>query len=237
MRYIDVIRQSGFKGRPMLVKKGFRFFELTDEASDNDFEIITTETMEGNRVYERSIIFLFLAAVEELFHGIIVNVEHSISKGLYIEFIKSTPDEKELGLKIKKKMQELVDRDIPINETSMHPMEANELFKKVSYLDKVALFETVPKELTIDVYEMGGIYGTFYGALTSHTGYLDLFDIVKYKNGYVLMYPSLSEPHSVPKFYAQDKLYEIFKETSEWDEILGVGKLGSLNKMIDRGEG
>lgn len=236
MRYIDFIRQSDFKGRPMLAKKGFRYFELSDEAEDSDFEIITTETMEGNRVYERSIIFLFLAAVEKLYHGVRVNVEHSISKGLYIEFIKEFDDEN-IELKIKEKMQELVKRDIPINKTSMHPMEANELFKKVKYLDKVDLFETVPKDLTIDVYELDGVFGTFYGALTTHTGYLDLFDIVKYKKGYVLMYPSLSEPHSVPGFYAQDKLYKIFKETSEWDEILGVGKLGSLNKMIEKGEG
>lgn len=245
LKYIDIIRNSSYRGRPMLAKAGFENYELSSEALHSEFEILSTDDYEGNRVYERSIIFLFVTAVEELFPGVRVNVEHSISQGLYIELGKGAASpaenimatELDIHLKIKARMQELVRRDLPVNKRIMRSVDAGELFKDLSYLDKAALFQTLPEDMEIAVYELDGLYGSFYGALAPYTGYLDLFDVLKYKAGLVLMYPSLSKPHSVPEFYTQEKLYQIFRETGEWEAIIGAGTVGALNQIIQQGEG
>lgn len=232
LKYIDIIKKSGYKGRPMLVKKGSVYHELYEETEDMNFEVITTNTMEGNRVYERSIVLLYIAAVRKLFEGSRVRVEHSISKGLYTEIDNLNMPKEEAGAKIRDLMRKMVERKSSINRTVMKFDDAIKLFSEKGFEDKVSVFRTGEKRETIDVYDIEGEIGTFYGPLTVNCEYLDLFDVVDYQKGFVLMYPSLSQPYQVPRFKKLDKLYEIFRETGEWDEILGVSEVGALNTEI-----
>ncbi len=238
MNYRDLLKKNGYEGLPMLLRIGDEFVELTKEAEEvepMEYKVVSTDNPSGNRAYERSICFLLIRAVNKINSQARVSIEHSISRGLFCELSGLETSPKILD-KIKAEMTRLVEQDIPIIPKEVKKAQALQIFKDMGHDEIVRLFETAQFN-EIKLYELDGMTGFFYGPLAANTGDLKHFDLVPYKAGFVLMYPSQSIPDRVPEFYPQDKLYEIFRETGEWDIILGATDLGELNQAILSGGG
>lgn len=237
LNYREILKENGYDGLPMLIRIGDEFVELSKEVVDEEMEykVVSTDHPSGNRAYERSICFLMTRALNHLDPEARVIIEHSISRGLFCELsgIETSP---QVLSAIKAEMTRLVEADLPIVPKVADRDEAIEIFRKSGRSEVVRLFESAEFE-EIKLYELDGMTGFFYGPLAANTGDLKLFDLVPYKSGFVLMYPSQTIPDRVPDFYTQEKLYEIFRETGEWDSILGVSFLGELNQAIENNDG
>lgn len=238
MNYRDLLKKKGYQGIPMLLRIGDEFVELSNEAIDTepmDYKVVSTDNPSGNRAYERSVCFLLVRAVNKINPEARVTIEHSISRGLFCELTGMKPTRRVLQL-IRQEMRALVDNDLPIVPKVVTKAEAIRIFRKMGQDEVVTLFQTAEFQ-EIKLYELDGMTGFFYGPLAANTGDLKYFDLVPYHEGFVLVYPSQSIPDRVPEFYVQEKLYEIFRETGDWDMILGVTNLGELNQAILKGGG
>jgi len=79
--------------------------------SDCTVEFVHIGTREGLRIYQNSLIFVFMRAVNELFEEPKIQVKHSLGDGCYIETFSRfllTLDDVE---KIKKRMEHLIAED------------------------------------------------------------------------------------------------------------------------------
>jgi len=76
----------------------------------------------------------------------------------------------------------------------------------------------------------------FYGYLVPSTGYLKVFDLVKYYDGMLLLGPKSDSPEQCEEIVIQNKLFEIFQEYKNWGEILNVGYIGNINEIVKRKE-
>lgn len=238
MNYRDLLKKNGYEGMPMLLRIGDEYVELSNEAHDGepmDYKVVSTDNPSGNRAYERSICFLLIRAVQKINPEARVTIEHSISRGLFCELSGLSASRSVLA-SIKQEMKDLVAKDLPILPKTVEKAEALRIFREMGYHEIVTLFETAEFQ-EIKLYELDGMTGFFYGPLAANTGDLRHFDLIPYKAGFVLMYPSQTIPDRVPDFYSQEKLYEIFRETGDWDVILGVTNLGDLNQAILKGDG
>lgn len=236
MNYRDLLKENGYDGIPMLIKIGDEYVELSKEYAQDeamDYKVLSTDHPAGNRAYERSICFLLIRAVHIVDPKAQVSIEHSISRGLFCELEGMEVSTQTLD-RLKEEMAKLVKRDLPFVPKQVEKEEAIRIFTELNQEEVARLFETAEFE-SINLYELDGMTGFFYGPLAATTGDLKLFDLIPYKRGLVLMYPSQSIPNRVPEFYTQEKLYEIFRETSHWDSILGVESLADLNQMIREG--
>lgn len=236
MNYREILRENGYDGLPMLIRIGDEFVELSKEVLDEtmDYKVVSTDHPSGNRAYERSICFLMIRALKRLDPDATVIIEHSISRGLFCE-LKGLPVTDAVLADLKAEMTALVWEDLPIIPKVMEKDEALRRFRASRRPEVVKLFEGTDFS-EIKLYELDGLIGFFYGPLAANTGDLKLFDLIPYKAGFVLMYPSQTIPDRVPEFYSQEKLYEIFRETGEWDAILGTSFLGELNQAIREGD-
>jgi uridine kinase len=61
------------------------------------------------------------------------------------------------------------------------------------------------------------------------------FDLVKYNKGFCLQFYSSIPPYDIMKVEFQEKIYDIFRENSNWCEILGAKDIGSVNEAISAG--
>ena len=237
MNYREILKENGYDGIPMLIRIGDEFVELTHQVPDEamEYKVVSTDHPSGNRAYERSICFLMTRALKNLRPDNGVIIEHSISRGLFCELCGMATTEPFLA-ELKEEMKRLVELDLPIIPKVCDKAEALALFHAAERPEVVLLFETADFE-EIKLYDLDGMTGFFYGPLAANTGDLKLFDLVPYHSGFVLMYPSQTIPDRVPAFYSQEKLYEIFKETGEWDAILGTSFLGELNDAVRSGDG
>ncbi|MCR3758829.1 nucleoside kinase [Clostridium felsineum] len=239
MSFYDFIKQNDVKSEYpiMLGSVNGNIYELTHKFSySGTFDIVDLKNPIGIKVYERTLQFILVKAVADLFKDAKVTIEHSISKGIfgeiYIKDKKITEDDIE---KIKNRMFQIIEGDIPIKKVTIEKEKAMKIFKDYGMEDKVRLLKYV-KIKYLKLYELDGRYDYFYGTMAYSTGIIKLFDLKSYKSGFLLRVPSEKDLTRLPYYCDQNKLYNIFYETEKWGNILGVGDVGSLNDKVMQNE-
>ncbi|NLW39845.1 MAG: nucleoside kinase [Tissierellia bacterium] len=190
---------------------------------------------DGNRIYARTISAVFIMACESLFPQCTVKIEHSIGEGIYAELEGGKSISFSEIRMIKEKMEEIIEKDIPIIREKVPAEEGIELFKKQGYEDKVRLHNTLDRE-EIQIYRIGDHVDGFHGYLAPSTGYVKLFDLKYYYPGAIILFPTTASVDKIPKFRERKKLAKVFKEANEWASILDLAFLGSLNEKVLNGE-
>jgi uridine kinase len=204
---------------------------------DSDIEVvpITMADSDGFRIYRRSLAFLAVTAVHELFPGTTLYVDHSMTFGGYFCHVQGrspfTPDEL---AQIEARMNEIVAEDEPIFKTRVPLNEAIALFKARGDDDKVRLLNRRRKSY-LTLYRLRGFQDYFHGYMVPSTGYLTVFDIHDYPPGFILHFPRSSPPMELQPFVDYPKLVNVFREYGEWMALMDVRDVGSLNEAIAGG--
>ena len=191
--------------------------------------------MDNIRNNSRTLQFIFIKAVLDLYKDAIVTMEHSIGKWVFGEVHKKEPLTEEEVNDIKQEMQKLIDKNYPIKRIKVKREEAIKIFQNYGMTDKVKLLQQTGFKV-VTLYELDGRYDYFYGPMWESTGVIKNFDVKFYNGGFILGYPTDENLMVVNKFVEQRKLTNIFRETEKWLNILGIGEVGSLNEKISNGE-
>ena len=208
------------------------FYELGDKVpSGGKLNVISANSESGWKVYSRTLQFVFIKAALDIFPNAKITIEHSISKGIFGEIHKDNPLTPYEIEKIKNRMIELIDKDLPIKKTEVSTEEAIEIFERYKMKDKVGLLRQINFKI-IKLYELDGRYDYFYGYMAYSTGIIKAFDLVPYKHGFILRNPTEEDVTVLPPYKEQKKLASIFYETQKWLDILGVGEVAGLNQKI-----
>jgi Uridine kinase len=220
----------------VLAKLNGNYCELTHSLKeDGNLEPIDITNNLGLKAYARTLQFVLIKSVLDIFPEAKITIEHSMSKGLFGEIHKDDALCEEDIKKIKIRMQELINKDLPIEKTSVKKEEAVKIFTGYKMDDKVRLLKYVNTD-TVKLYNLDGRYDYFYGSMAYSTGILKSFDLIYYEPGFLLRYPTEADPFNIPKLVEHKKLRKIFHETEQWGNILGVGDVGSLNDKVENGE-
>lgn len=210
--------------------------DLQSEVTEYEsIEFVDRTTEDGFKVYQRSVVFLMIVAVRELFVDAELTVEHSISGGLYCELHMERPLSEEDVRAIEKRMRRIVDEDRAITRFVWRRRKVVRLFKENGQLAKANLVESMERDL-VSIYECGGFYDYLYGPMIPSTGSLGLFALDYAAPGLVVRVPTVGDPTKVPPFIAQSKLSEIFAEAERWAQILRCLYVASLNYHNCKGE-
>ncbi len=201
---------------------------------DTTIEFIDLKTIDGMRIYQRSLLFIFLRASMELYKNIFINVHHSLSKGLYCEIKHDVELSKKNIESIAQRMKEIIAADEPFVKVSMKKEEAVKIFESYHMSSKVNLLKYRESDY-INIYSCGWLKNYFYGYMLPSTGYIKQFDLMKYDKGVILRHPTNFSMDQIPEFMETPKLASIFSESEKWGKILGVSDIASLNDQITAG--
>lgn len=217
------------------VKSNNKLTQLMSPIEDGvSVEFVDLRSTDGMRIYQRSLSFVFIRAVMELYENTNVIVKHSLSQGLYCEFKGEHRLINRDITSIQHRMQAIIDKDEPFIESLMSISEATEIFKRYNMKSKLDLLKYRAKDY-VKMYSLGWLNDYFYGYMLPSTGYLEKFDLIYYKPGLILRHPVELSPFDVPKFSEHKKLYEIHSEAEKWGEILDVSYVANLNNKIEEG--
>ena len=223
----------------------FRLFQ------NRDVEFLDAREGSGHRVYVRSLSFLLYKATQDVFPGSKLFIEHSLSRGYYCNLNKErrSKERRSEGVrrleagdkvtdedvaKIKARMQEIVDLDMPFRRTEATTEEAIRVFSERGFSDKVKLLET-SGQIYSDYYTLGDTVDYYYGPLVPSAGYLKVWDLERYEDGLLLRVPDWHNPLKVAEKIPQPKTFEMFAEKTRWDIIMRLSNAGDVNKAIMRG--
>ncbi|MBR3907219.1 MAG: nucleoside kinase [Bacteroidaceae bacterium] len=199
-----------------------------------DVEFLDITSNDGMRMYVRSLMFIFMKAMNEFFPGEIVRFENAISKGYYCR-INRPLTTAELNA-VKQRMLSIIACDLPFKRVECHTADAIEVFAGIGRTDKVRLLETYDRLYT-SYYELDGYIDSFYNGLVPSTGYITLFEIENYDDGVLLRVPARNNPRQLEDKVPQEKLHELFEERLQWHQKMGVETIGDFNKAVRAGYG
>lgn len=201
---------------------------------NKDIEYLDIRDMSGMRTYVRSLCFILCKAVADIFPEGRIRLEHPVSKGYYCNLEIGKKVTEDDVTRIRNRMHDIVNCDIPFHRVECHTTKALSLFNGKGMYDKVKLLETSGKLYT-SYYTLGDTMDYYYGNLVPSTGYIRVFDIIKYYDGILLRIPSMDNPDKLEDFVRQDKMLEVFKEHLKWLDILDLANVGDLNEAINAG--
>lgn len=201
---------------------------------------IDRQSASGFRVYTRSLSMMLYRAVREVLPGALLRIVHSISNGWYCRLFLPGKDGKPetavvpdsaLLARLQEVMESLRDRDVPFIRKERLTRDISVKFREEGLFDKVELLDTL-HELYTTVYRLDGVLDSYYGALAPSTGLIDIFSLVPYKEGFLLMGVDRKNPSRPALPVPQEKMYEAFNENLRFNHIIGVGNVGELNRAV-----
>ena len=206
---------------PVFAPKHVEFLDITSNA--------------GYRVFTRSLCMVLYKALNDLYPGKRLCIQHSISNGHYCQ-IKHEEEflTTEVIGQLKKRMTEIIDADINFVRRERLTTDVIEMFRKQGLKDKVRILESVNQLYTV-YYKLDDIIDSFYGPLVPSTGMLKVFDLVPYEQGLLLLGPDRQCITQVAKWEPQPKLFNAFTDYINFNKIIRVGDVGELNHAIKAG--
>ena len=202
--------------------------------NNKDVEFLDVRNPSGMRTYVRTLCFILYKAVSEIFPEGKLYVEHPVSKGYFCNLRIGRPIELEDVLAVKQRMQEIIAEDIPFHRTECHVTEAVRVFSERGMKDKVKLLESSGSLYTY-YYTLGDTVDYYYGNLLPSTGFIKLFDLVKYYDGLLLRIPNKENPNVLEDVVKQEKMLDVFKEHLRWNHIMGLSNIGDFNLACQEG--
>ncbi len=196
---------------------------------------VTMADSDGVRIYRRSLSFLMIAAAAEVFPGDTITVHHSMPfGGYYCGRNGGRPLRDDELDRLRDRMRELVEADLPINRVRIPLEEALQLFRDSGDFEKADLFSRRRKDY-LTLYELNEVRDYFHGFMVPRTGYLDLFELHHYGKGFILQFPRRHEPDRLQPFVDEARLAQVFQDYDEWLSVIGVPSVAALNRVIQDG--
>ena len=216
----------------ILIKYNNKKVNLETELKKNGtLQIYDINTLEGNRIYERGLLYLFIYVTNNVLgKDTKVIVKHSIDKGIFCKIDKKVEDKD--VLEIKKQMKEIVSKNIPFTKMDTTKYEAIEYFKSIKREDKAkTLFYDTSKYVSL--YKLDENYNYIVGDLPSSTGVLKYFDLSLIKDkGIVVRFPSIYDNKKVKRYTHHTNYFNTLEEYSAWGNNLNINNIGELNDYI-----
>lgn len=202
-------------------------------------DFVDIKSRDGGLIYRRSLTFVMIRAVTELYPDLKVYINHSLNRGYYGEVYDEQLKKDEPVVlaesdftRIRNRMNELIAADEPFTREEVSPEEAIEIFRKAGMMDKVSLLQFREDE-KVSIYRYGPMVNHFYGQLAPSAGLLHPFDIRPCPPGFVLLFPKHGDPGELPVYEHKGKLFQVFQEYEKWSRILGLRTVAQLNTLVE----
>lgn len=220
-KYIGVKINNKYKNFDTIIHKdsNVEFFEV------NDFE--------GERIYRRTVSMILNMAISKILPNSKLIVRYSIPGGFNFA-LENCDDLIDYSDDILTIMNSIVAADMPITNVYYHNSEAQRLFEEGGHTDKVNLMK-YNRRLYYNLVQCGDTIGYYYGVLAHSTAYVKHFEVVKFRNSYLLFHPHTNINNFKADFDQSIRLYDTVYYYKKHLVQLGVNDVVSVNANIASG--
>src|SRR5574344_1445626 len=165
---------------------------------DGKIELIDITDKDGIRIYRRGLIYIIGKAFDELYKGSEITVNFQLSNSLLCE-VENMEVTDEMIEKVNARVKEIIEQNLDIETIVMNREQAEKFFEKEKTLKGKLQLDVKEREKII-MYYCGDYYNYFYGVLPIKTGYINVYEILKYHGGFLVRYPNRKEPNVLQEF-------------------------------------
>lgn len=207
-----------------------------DSKGVREVTFIPLNSKTGWQVYRRSVLFLLITAVHELYPEAEVVTQFTANKGLFCEIRQLTGHWRDMGQveQIEQKMREIVAENRPIRKEVLSREAAVKLFEQSKQFEKAELIGNLQRS-KVSLYRCGDFYDYLYGPMLYETGDLGRFALDFEPPGVLLRLPDEGTDGKIRERVPQPKLSQILYESKSWAKILHCNYVMDLNRANREG--
>ena len=196
-------------------------------------DLIDITDKDGMRIYVRGLLYIMAKAFYKLYPEAWLNINYQLSNAMFCE-IQNMPITAEMLHNVKEEMASIIEKDLPITKVIMDKKEAEEFYAKENTFRGRLQVENKEKD-TVSLYFCEDYYNYFYGVMPISTGFIKLFDIKKYKDGFIVRYPNRNNPNELGEFIETKKLQATLEEYDDINRLMHISTIRNLNNCIKEG--
>jgi uridine kinase len=233
----EIIKQHGGEHKlPVLAAIVHQRCEDLDfpVCSPTEIKPVDYSMREGVLVYRRSASLILLEAARQVLPGARVFIGQALGNGYFYNIRNEEQFNADRLRRIDRKMRDLVERDLPLRTERVHVEEARQIFADLGFKDKLRRLKTWWAPFVTLVW-CGKFCDIHHYPVAPTTGYVGTFELVHYPPGLILRFPPRSMPRQLRPYLDTPKLFQVYRETRRWNEILGVENVGQLNERTIKG--
>ncbi len=202
-----------------------------------ELDLVRYGQREGEAVYKRSASLLFYEACIELFEDARPVIGQSLGNCYHYQMQGEHPGVEEMAPVLEEHMRRLVGEQRPFTRLTVTIEEIENYFRSMGYEGKLELLAS-RRSSTVHTITCGRFLDIAHGPYAPHTGCVPTFGVMPHEDGLVLRFPRRGDRSKLPDFTPRPKLFATYLETRSWQELLGVRRVGQLNRLcLDGGVG
>ena len=200
---------------------------------NGEISLVNIASGGGMKIYRRTLIFIMAKAFEKLYKEAKIRVNYQLSYSMFCT-IDNMDVTDEMLKNVQNEMEKIVSQNLPITKRTLTRLEAEELYKKEDS-SRGRLQLDLQENNDINMYYCEDYYNYIYEDIAVNTGITNVFELVKYDDGFLLRYPSQEDPFELPKYSETKKLHWALDEYNDIHKILDVTTIYKLNNIIKNG--
>ncbi|MDE6946629.1 MAG: hypothetical protein K2P14_05555 [Anaeroplasmataceae bacterium] len=228
---------EGNKYEYQAAKVNNRIREL-DYIIDKDctIELLSLTDTEAVTIYQSTLRYLIIMAAQKIFPKARIIFNYSVSRSIFASVSNiNHPLSKEDLDKIKKELDDIISKDLPIKRSSITKEEAAKYYNEIGYKDKAKIL-TYRKEATVHVYECGDYKNYMFGYMLPSTGYIKDYKFKLYAPGFIVQYPRAENKGQIPEFEDEKVFQNALREANRWGNITTASYISQMNEIVEEGK-
>lgn len=198
-------------------------------------EGVTISSRQGIAIYRRTACLMLMWSFRDLFPKVHVVVGQSLEGGFHFEWSGTPTFSSRRLARVEQRMREIASRSVPIKQEEMPAGEAHRLLESHGRSEEARLLEYA-RQRPVTIVWWEGIPWIGLDAIAYHTGFLERgFELMPYKPGFILRFPDLKRPGEIRPLRGQEKLFRAYRETRQWNRVVGIRDVPHLNLHIADG--
>ena len=200
-------------------------------ASGGEVRLLRYRDNAGKEAYIRTAQFAIFLALQQLWPQAETKMNCTIGASVYMK-VSGAADFS--VAKLKERVRELVQQDIPLLRRRVPLDDALEHFRADGQDDKARLLSWRNFNY-FDEYAYEDFADYFYGEMMPSTGYLTVWDIREAEGGFLFVYPDEKNPDVVAKYLDSPNFFSVFAEGERWCELMECETVADLNDLTVNG--
>jgi len=200
-------------------------------ASNGEVQLLRCSDPAGRECYIRTAQFVIFLALRQLWPDAWAKMNCTLGSSVYIQVIACEDFSVE---KLRQRMKELVQQDIPLIRRRVPLQEAIDRYRADGQLDKARLLSWRPWDY-FDEYAYADFADYYYGEMAPSTGYLTVWDVLPADGGFIFLYPDEENPDILAKVPSMPNFFTVFNEGERWCTLMECETVADLNDLTRSG--
>lgn len=201
-------------------------------ASGGEVQLLCCTDQAGRECYNRTAQFVIFLALRKLWPGARAKMNCTLGSSVYIQ-VNGAEDFS--AKKLKQRMQDLVQQDIPLIRRRVPLEEAIKRYHSDGQQDKARLLSWRPWDY-FDEYAYEDFSDYYYGEMAPSTGYLTVWDVLPADGGFLFVYPDPENPDVLAKCPSMPNFFSVFNEGERWCTLMECETVADLNDLTTSGK-